>query len=192
MAAPQAHTPSAPSHGVHFYSDRMAMGCHVGKFILEGLHQRDTVFVVATHETHRETQKHLRASLPEVDSMPNYIVIDAEELLSNFLVDTKPDRAQFFEIMDRIFAKPVLAGRPIRVYGEMVVTLWHAGFPEAALQLEDLWNLLADRYKFCLLCAYPMRLFEGQDTQWFLRTCALHSHLSIVADSERSLPTSPI
>ena len=168
------------------------MVSHVAKFILEGLHQRDTVFVVATPTTQQETQKQLRASLPELDRLSNYIVIDADELLSNFLVDTKPDRAQFFEIMDRIFAKPVLAGRPIRVYGEMVVTLWHAGLPEAALQLEELWNRLADRYKFCLLCAYPMSLFEGQDTQWFLRTCALHSHLSIVADSERSVPTTPI
>ena len=94
--------------------------------------------------------------------------------------------------MDRIFAKPIHAGRPIRVYGEMVVRLWHAGLPDAALQLEELWNLLAERYKFSLLCAYPMSLFEAQDTQWFLHACAMHFHLSIVADSggccQRVLP----
>ncbi len=166
------------------------MGLHVAKFLLEGLHQRDTVFVVATQDTHEETQKHLSARLPQFGVLSNYIAVDADELLSNFLVDAKPDRTHFFEVMDRIFSKPSLAGRPIRVYGEMVVRLWHAGLPDAALQLEELWNLLAERYRFSLLCAYPMSLFEAQDTQWFLHTCAIHSHLSIVADSGFELSTS--
>jgi hypothetical protein len=106
------------------------------------------------------------------------------------LVDTKPDRAHFFEVMDHILAKPSRAGRPIRVYGEMVARLCHAGLPDAALQLEELWNLLAERYKFSLLCAYPMNLFEADDAQWFLHTCAVHSHLSIVSDRGREVSTS--
>lgn len=179
------------SHAVHFYTDRVAMGSHVAKFLLEGLHQRDTVFVVATQETHAEIGRYLLAGLPEFDAMSNYIAVDADELLSNFLVDAKPHRDHFFEVMDRIFAKPTHAGRPIRVYGEMVVRLWRVGLPDAALQLEELWNLLAERYKFSLLCAYPMNLFEAQDTQWFLHTCAMHSHLSIVADSGGVLSASP-
>ena len=192
MVTPQTHKHPYHSHAVHFYSDRVAMGSHVAHFLLEGLHQRDAVFVVATQETHEETRKHLRASLPQFDALPNYVAMDADELLSNFLVDAKPDRAQFFEVMDRMFATSVVAGRPIRVYGEMVVRLWHAGLPDAALQLEELWNLLADRYRFSLLCAYPMSLFETTDTQWFLHTCAMHTHLSIVAKSGRALSTSPV
>ena len=104
---------------------------------------------------------------PHLTALPYYVAVDADELLSSFLVDATPDRDQFFAVMDGIFAKPSRTGRPIRVYGEMVVRLWQAGLPEAALKLEDLWNRLADRYKFSLLCAYPMNLFEGHDTQWF-------------------------
>ncbi len=191
MIKQQVGAHSCHSHAVHFYSDRAAMGSHVGKFLLDGLHQGDTVFVVATQETHAETRKHLRASLPQFGALSNYIAVDADELLSNFLVNAKPDRAHFFEVMDRIFAKPSHAGRPIRVYGEMVVRLWHAGLPDAALQLEELWNLLSERYKFSLLCAYPMSLFEAQETEWFLHTCATHSHLSIVGHSESVLSSSP-
>jgi hypothetical protein len=93
--------------------------------------------------------------------------------------------------MDRMFTTSVVAGRPIRVYGEIVVRLWRAGLRDAALQLEELWNLLAERYRFSLLCAYPMSLFETTDTQWFLHTCAMHTHLSIVAKSGGALSTSP-
>ena len=167
------------------------MGAYVAKFLLEGLESHETVLVVATRETHAETRKHLLNSVPRLDAMPNYSAVDADELLSSFLVDAKPDRDRFFAVMDGIFAKPTFAGRPIRVYGEMVVRLWHAGLPEAALQLENLWNLLADRYKFSLLCAYPMSVFEGRDTQWFLHTCATHSQVSMVPRPD-SRPTSAI
>lgn len=166
------------------------MGSHVAKFLLEGLSQGDTVLVVAAQDTHEDTRRHLRAQLPQFATLPSYIAVDADELLSNFLVDAKPDHAHFFEVMDRILAKPSRAGQPIRVYGEMVVRLWHAGLPDAALQLEELWNLLAERYQFSLLCAYPLSLFEAQDSQWFLHTCAVHSHLSVVADYGAQLSTS--
>ena len=166
------------------------MGSHVAKFLLEGCEQGDTVLVVAAQETHEHTRQHMEACLPQFGTLPNYIAIDADELLSNFLVDTKPDRAHFFEVMDHILAKPSRAGRPIRVYGEMVARLCHAGLPDAALQLEELWNLLAERYQFSLLCAYPMSLFEAHDTQWFLHTCAVHTHLSIVSDRGREVSTS--
>ena len=178
------------SHAVHFYSDRAAMGSHVARFLLEGLDRGETVLVVAAESTHQDTRHHLAARLPQFGTLPNYIAVDADELLSNFLVDTKPDRAHFFEVMDHILAKPSRAGRPIRVYGEMVARLCHAGLPDAALQLEELWNLLAERYQFSLLCAYPKNLFEPHDTQWFLQTCALHSHLSVVADPAPQLSTS--
>jgi hypothetical protein len=169
------------AHAVHFYTERAAMGAHVAQFLWKGFQSRESVLVVATRETQEEIRKHLVNHIPHLDTLPHYTAVDADELLSSFLVNASPDRDQFFAVMDGMFAKPSLLGRPIRVYGEMVVRLWHAGLPEAALQLEDLWNLLADRYKFSLLCAYPMNLFEGQNTQWFLQTCATHSQLSLVS-----------
>jgi hypothetical protein len=158
------------------------MGAHVATFLLEGLHSREAVLVVATKETREEIRKHLVNHDPGFETSTTYRAIDADELLSNFLVSAKPDRDQFFSVMDQILASPSLRGRPVRVYGEMVVRLWHAGLPEAALHLEDLWNLLANRYQFSLLCAYPMNLFERHDTEWFLQTCATHSHLTVVAE----------
>ena len=186
MTQTKEGTHSSHSHAVHFYREGAAMGAHVAKFLLEGLYSKDSVFVVASRDSQDAIRKHLVSDLPHLTALPYYVAVDADELLSSFLVDATPDRDQFFAVMDGIFAKPSRTGRPIRVYGEMVVRLWQAGLPEAALKLEDLWNRLADRYKFSLLCAYPMNLFEGHDTQWFLQTCAAHSHLSVVSGNTRS------
>ncbi|MCC2640767.1 MAG: sensor hybrid histidine kinase [Nitrospira sp.] len=166
------------SHAVHFYTDLVSLGAHVAAYLSEGIQTGEAVFAIATREVHYEIKQYLQMSIPQLETMSNYKTLDADELLSTFLVNAQPDRSKFFEAMDRIFAKPAGSGRSIRVYGEMVVRLWHAGQPEAALQLEDFWNLLAERYNFSLLCAYPMSLFDRQHIQWFLNICATHSQLS--------------
>lgn len=176
------------SHAVHFYADYISMGAHVAAFLAEGLQRGEAVFAVATKETHDAILTRLPIQMQTNGTRP-YTAFDADELLSGFLVDGVPHRDHFFIVMNQIFASPAKAGRPIRVYGEMVVRLWQAGKPDAALQLEELWNLLAERYRFSLLCAYPMKIFDGQDARWFLNTCATHSQLSIV--SEKGLAKTP-
>src|SRR6201993_3840250 len=47
------------------------------------------------------------------------------------------------------------AGRPVRVFGEMVSLLWDAGLIDAAIEVEAMWNELGAQYQFSLLCAYP-------------------------------------
>ena len=157
------------------------MGTHVAAFLAEGLKREEAVVVVATRGTHDTIRRHLPAHTDHPHEAPTHTALDADELLSTFLVEGIPDRDRFFTVMDQILGALARSGRPIRVYGEMVVRLRQAGHPEAALQLEELWNLLAERYHFSLLCAYPMRTFETQDSRWFLDTCATHSQLSIVS-----------
>lgn len=167
---------SPHSHTVYFYTDRVALGRHVATFLEEGLGQHETVFVIATKATHEAVRTHLP---PEA---PPYHAFDADELLSAFLRNGSLNREQFYTMMDRIFRAPAAAGKPIRVYGEMVVRLWDKGQPGAAVELEELWNQLAERYRFSLLCAYPLTTFEGQNRDWFLETCATHSHVAIVSE----------
>jgi hypothetical protein len=45
------------------------------------------------------------------------------------------------------------AGRPVRVFGEMVSLLWDAGLIDAAIEVEAMWNELGARYPFSLLAA---------------------------------------
>ncbi len=64
----------------------------------------------------------------------------------------------------------------IRAYGEMVDVLWKQGKADAAIRLEMLWNMLAQRYGFALLCGYSMGNFH-KDTKGFEAICREHTHV---------------
>ena len=65
----------------------------------------------------------------------------------------------------------------------MVDLLWQDGQQQAAIQLEMLWNQLAAREDFALLCGYAMGTFYKTATLDAVR--AQHTH--IVADNGRAL-----
>ena len=65
---------------------------------------------------------------------------------------------------------------PVRVYGEMVALLWEAGLVTAAIDVEALWNEIAARYSFSLLCGYPAASVAGPEHADALAlVCGAHS-----------------
>jgi signal transduction histidine kinase len=81
---------------------------------------------------------------------------------------------------------------PARVFGEMVAVLCAAGNPEAALHLEQLWNELARHHAFSRLCAYPMRVFAGEEgRQAFHAICAAHFEV-MPSEAFEATPADPI
>jgi anti-sigma regulatory factor (Ser/Thr protein kinase) len=64
----------------------------------------------------------------------------------------------------------------VRAFGEMVALLWAAGDVAGAIELEALWNDLAEVREFSLLCAYSMSALAGHDDLGSVgRVCELHS-----------------
>ena len=62
------------------------------------------------------------------------------------------------------------------VYGEMVALLWDAGGVLAAIELESLWNELAEDRQFSLLCGYPSASVTGPEhAEALQQICHLHS-----------------
>ena len=58
----------------------------------------------------------------------------------------------------------------------MVDLLWKNGQSDAAIALEILWNKLALKYNFALLCGYSIGSFYKQ-TKQFEDVCAQHSYV---------------
>jgi hypothetical protein len=59
----------------------------------------------------------------------------------------------------------------------MVDLLWKEGNTEGAIQLEQLWNDLADRYSYSLLCGYSVEnFFMAGGVEGFRRVCTQHTH----------------
>ena len=60
----------------------------------------------------------------------------------------------------------------------MVDLLWNAGNIEGAIRLEELWNDIAARYSFNLLCAYTKAsLLKHSHNAAFHRICKHHRNV---------------
>jgi hypothetical protein len=177
-APPRIH---AKQHAVQFYGNEQSLFVTVAGFLSEGLVAGQPAIIIATEPHRRAIVEHLAARLIDVEQaqrIGDLVLLDAEESLATFMVGDTPDRDSFESHVGGVIER-VLAGRSqtvIRAYGEMVDLLWKDGRPEAAIRLEVLWNSLAMKYGFALLCGYSMGNFYKQAEQ-FREVCALHTHV---------------
>jgi hypothetical protein len=107
-----------------------------------------------------------------------FMVFDAKDELSKFMVDGMPDRGLFEKEIGGGVAKVSTAAKPPRAFGEMVAVLAEQGNAAAALALEKLWNDLAKQTRFRLFCAYKHEMLSTPTTAPFSRDiCSSHSHV---------------
>jgi anti-sigma regulatory factor (Ser/Thr protein kinase) len=99
--------------------------------------------------------------LDRVRSEDRLITFDANEALHRFVVDDWPDADAFNAEMGELVPRLIETGRPLRVFGEIVGLLWDAGHVGAAIELENLWTGLLERFQFGLYCAYPANASTG-------------------------------
>jgi len=170
-----------PYHAVQFYGSDERLFCAVAGFLAEGLIEGQPGLVIAT-PTHRAGILHqLSARLIDVERARrdgDLVLLDSDETLDLFLTDGVPDPLAFDQHIGR-FIQQSLQGREgavLRAYGDMVNILWQQSRPEAAIQLELLWNKLALRFGFSLLCGYAMGNFFKQTSELHA-VCEAHSHV---------------
>src|SRR5262249_7957607 len=125
------------------------------------------------------------------------MAIDAAHPLTQLMVNDRLEPSRFVELVGGLITQLASAAhgpdRRVAAFGEMVVLLWKQGNTEAAIQLEQLWNHLAQTYAFQLHCAYPIVLFSAVlDGQSICLICGEHSdilpsaqHKSLATHEER-------
>jgi PAS domain S-box-containing protein len=188
------------AHSVQFYADDDFLLDGLSRFIGAALLAGDSTLVIAT-KSHREGLGE-RLANRGLDLGPairegRYLSLDAAETLSKFMVNGRPDENRFSRVVGNVIKQLGTAalGDPPRVaaFGEMVALLWAEGKWDAAVQLERLWNELAQKHSFHLHCAYPMQFFSQEKDAALLQTlCSQHSHViptegytALVSDEER-------
>jgi anti-sigma regulatory factor (Ser/Thr protein kinase) len=114
-----------------------------------------------------------------------YRPLDAAATLAAFMQGHHPNPAAFERVIGGVLDD--LAGDgPVHAFGEMVALLWDAGDVAAVIELESLWNDLAEDHTFSLYCAYAMSSLEQSgDLVAAKRVCDRHSGVA-------SLPASDI
>ena len=105
--------------------------------------------------------------------------LDARETLPPLWKNRQPKRELFMATVGSVFER-LLKKREylvVRAYGEMVDLLASEGNVEGAIQLEGLWNELADRYQYSLLCGYSLeKLVHEAGEDGCRRVLRQHTH----------------
>ena len=182
--------PAPHYHAVQFYGTDHSLFTTVASFLAEGLVCGQPAIVIGTRSHTRAIVQYLGSRMIDCDRAirtGDLLMLDAEAMLDLFVVDNMPVEALFEKNVGRLLDQ-ALNGRQglvLRAYGEMVDVLWKQGRSEAAIALEILWNKLALKYCFSLLCGYAMGSFYKQSGH-VEDVIAQHSH--VVAHDTNVVP----
>ena len=179
---------------MHFYEDDGLFLDSLSEFVGAALGAGGACLVIATPPHRAGLAERLKAHGIDVAfsmAMNRLISLDAGDVLARFMLDGHPDEERFYAAVEPelVSARNSLRGRSTSVvaFGEMVSLLWQESRYEAALELEKLWDRLAQRHAFSLRCAYPLGLFSDQaQYDLFRRVCSAH-HQVIPAESYTAL-----
>jgi len=178
-------------HQVAAYDDAAALVRRVAAFVAASLEDGVPV-VTISRPTHRRAVEDRLAGLgadPVQASRDGTLVaLDADETMSLFMVDGRPDPTRFAGVVASLVPT---GGRPVNAFGEMVALLWQRAEVAAALELESLWNTAIGAHPIRLLCAYPGELLAGSGLNDVARACDLHDHVSLIGThpSAGEIPT---
>ena len=166
-------------HVVHFYRSKEELATQAGGYLAEAIQSGGVAIVIASEKHHLAFERRLAEAGIDVSAARAsgaWLVVDAEEALSQFTVNDKPEVGRFDAVIGKLIRQAVGSGRPVRAYGEMVAMLWEAGLLTAAIELEELWNELIRKERFALLCAYPAGSVAAEPhSAAFTEVCRLHA-----------------
>jgi DcmR-like sensory protein len=190
-------TRSTEAHGFHavrFYESERSLAKIVAEFLLEGFANSHPGIVVATPAVRAAIVLDLAGrsvDVVELQRAGQFLLLDSNEQLAAFMIEGQPDPARFNTMMSQAI-EHVCRGRTackVRIFGQMVDVLWRDGQLDAAIHLERLWNQLAHKQAFSLLCGYAMGSFYKDSN--FEDICGQHSHV-VLADGVARIVTSAV
>jgi signal transduction histidine kinase len=171
-------------HSVQFYAEDSFLMDGASRLVGTALGTGGSVIVIAT-KSHREgIEARLQAhGLNTVNAMQQgrYLVADAAEMLSKFMVEGFPNAQLFRENIGKLVIRARAATEQssrVVAFGEMVALLWEEGKYDAAIRVEQLWNELGREHAFYLHCAYRIKDFaQENDGARFLKICSEHAEV---------------
>jgi hypothetical protein len=146
-------------HSVHFYDRPSSLIDRVCEYVREGFRAGDAAIIICTPEHLQSIDACLSARGFDVDALREkgrYVGLDAARTLDLFIVNGRPDRQRFSDVVGGQLLRTHATYPRVRAFGEMVALLWGKGNSRAALELEDIWNELLGHHPFSLLCAYSL------------------------------------
>lgn len=146
-----------------------------GDGILKG--ERVIIIASAVHLTQLNARlRYQNFRLDELIDNGGYVTMNAEDCMSRFLIMDHPDEKRFNESLEPLLF-PEGETRKLRAFGEMVSLLLAKGQNEAVIEVEQLWQKMQAKHRFCLFCAYPKKDFEKESPAMYEQVCRCHTRL---------------
>jgi KaiC/GvpD/RAD55 family RecA-like ATPase len=169
-------------HAVQVYADLDELAGSVAAYLSAGFENGEPAVVVATREHIARFAEQLAAAgwdETKVQADRLLVLADADATLADLMDGELPSPARFETVigglLDHVAER--FPDARVRVFGEMVDLLAERGQTEAAVRLEQLWNELARRRSFSLLCGYRLDVFDRASQQMLPAVCSAHTHV---------------
>ena len=178
-------------HVVQLYQDQDFLNRAVCRFAGAALANGEGLILVPTNAHWNAFRPRLEAEGVDVKAAQargQLTVVDADELLPRFMSKALPDAPMFLGLAGEVIRQTRGAGNfpKVRWWGEMVNVLWERGDVAASMNLEDLFDRVADEQDIAIFCSFVMDNFDGEiHTHMLPRLGENHSHLIPVEDYER-------
>jgi MEDS: MEthanogen/methylotroph, DcmR Sensory domain len=178
-------------HVVQLYQDQDFLNRAVCRFAASALANGEGVILVPTVKHWDAFCPRLVAEGIDVDAAQKrgqLTIVDADETLPRFMHDGMPDSPVFLGLAADVVARARGGNRfpKVRWWGEMVNILWERGDVAASMNLEDLFDQLAQKHDIAIFCSFLMDNFDGEiHTRLLPRLGENHSHLIPVEDYAR-------
>jgi anti-sigma regulatory factor (Ser/Thr protein kinase) len=176
-------------HVVGFYEQDEQLISAIASFFAPALDTDGAAIVIATPARRAPLEAALAAGGFDVADLVRtgrLQLLDAAETLAAFMRGDKPDPVAFASVIGTALDGLTGTG-PVHAFGEMVALLWDDGHVNAAIELESLWNDLAEHRTFSLYCAYSMSSLDSAgDLAAAKHVCDRHSNVIRLSSSENS------
>jgi hypothetical protein len=180
----------ASDHIVQFFDSTASLADGVGAFLSPAFRQNAPCLIVARPRHSKAIGRALHTlgcSLANAQRDGLLTILDADTTLKEFMRDGRPDSMLFHQTVGALVEPLVKCGGQLRIYGEMVDMLAAQGNFHAAHCLEELWNQLARRLSFALLCGYSAAHFATDTTRETLAAiCREHTQVRLASDNASS------
>jgi hypothetical protein len=167
-------------HVVQIYENQGVFLDSLAGFVGGGINAGECVIVIAIALHLDALKDRLEGFGIQLDTLVDddrYIAVNAEEMLSKFMVNGWPDEQLFIDTVVKLIDKAKLRHRRVRAFGEMVAVLWAQGNAGATVNLEYLWNRFCEKQELCLFCAYPKSGFTNDINKSINDICGCHTKM---------------
>lgn len=177
-------------HILQIYEDDETFIRTLQSFVSNGLASGDSVIVIATPKHLKALNQRLKSAGFDLFTLmlqDQYVPLDAEDVLEQFMINGWPDENLFKHLLTDLLLRARKKDRRVRAFGEMVAVLWSQGLSGATVHLEHLWNEFCKSEVFSLLCAYPKSGFTDDARESLNRICGCHSQMIMDINATQEL-----